>query len=105
MTRRTVLDTIERFELHGVSSGEADCAPRITGKHMHILSTIAMSDAGMTCREVEAKLGLLHQTASARIRELVLSGNIKDSGLRRAAQGGGPARVYMAQCQPTISAT
>lgn len=51
---------------------------------------------GMTCDEVEASLGMRHQTASARIRELALSGAIVDSGTRRKTRSGRSAVVWLA---------
>lgn len=51
-------------------------------------------DRGATCDEVEADLHLIHQTASARIRELVLMGRLYDTGRRRPTRSGRQARVY-----------
>ena len=39
--------------------------------------------SGATCDEVEVALEMRHQTASARVRELVLRGELRDSGARR----------------------
>jgi hypothetical protein len=50
---------------------------------------------GMTCEQVEKRLHLRHQSASARIRELVLFGNIKIVGTREN-DSGVRARVYVA---------
>lgn len=50
---------------------------------------------GATCDEVEVALGLRHQTASARLRELVLKGAIKDSGARRLTRSKRKAAVYV----------
>lgn len=44
--------------------------------------------------EVEDILGLRHQTASARRRELVLLGLVKDSGERRFTSSGRKATVW-----------
>ncbi len=44
---------------------------------------VSFGDFGSTCSEVEQELGLLHQSASARIRELVLDGYLVDSTKRR----------------------
>jgi hypothetical protein len=49
---------------------------------------------GATCDEVEVVLNLRHQTASARIRELVLDGFIYDTGARRQTRSRRSARVY-----------
>ncbi len=49
---------------------------------------------GYTCDEIEVVMGLRHQTASARIRELVLASVLVDSGRRRPTRSGCNARVY-----------
>ena len=49
---------------------------------------------GATDDEIEVKLMLRHQTASARRRELVLSGAIRDSGERRKTRSGRTATVW-----------
>jgi len=49
-----------------------------------------------TCDEIEEAMKLKHQTASARIRELVLDGKIQDTGMRRRTRSGSSARVYVA---------
>lgn len=51
---------------------------------------------GLTSEEVEQALGLRHQTASARIRELVQAGRVRDSGRRRQVRSGRWARVWVA---------
>lgn len=52
--------------------------------------------AGATDDELEASLGLRHQTLSARRRELVLLGAVRDSGLRRRTSSGRRATVWVA---------
>ncbi len=52
---------------------------------------------GATCDEVEAALEMRHQTASARVRELVLGGHLRDSGQRRQTRSGRNAAVWVAQ--------
>jgi hypothetical protein len=52
---------------------------------------------GRTDDEIEMKLGLRHQTASARRRELVLAGLIVDSGRKRATRSGRMAVVWVAK--------
>src|SRR5262245_12590037 len=54
-------------------------------------------DHGATCDEVEVVLGLRHQTASARVRELSLGGFIFDTGKRRPTRSGRGARIYRSQ--------
>jgi hypothetical protein len=49
---------------------------------------------GATCDEIEVALKLRHQTASARLRELVLGGHIYDIGKRRPTRSGRNARIY-----------
>lgn len=55
---------------------------------------------GMTCWEVEQELGLSHQTASARIRELNLKGKLRDSGYRRRTGSGRQATVWVVGNMP-----
>lgn len=50
---------------------------------------------GVTCDGVEEKLDGRHQTISARVRELVQLGQIRDSGRRRKTRSGRTARVYV----------
>jgi hypothetical protein len=50
---------------------------------------------GLTCDEVEARLDLRHQTASARVRELALAGQIIDSELKRKTRSGRAAVVWV----------
>lgn len=54
---------------------------------------------GMTCDEVEALLEMRHQTASARIRELVLTGRLHDSRKRRATRSGRQAIIWVAEVE------
>ena len=49
---------------------------------------------GSTCDEVELALGLRHQTASARIRELVQRGMVVDRGYRRVTRSNRKAVVW-----------
>lgn len=66
---------------------------------------------GRTCDEVEYALAMRHQTASARIRELVLAGRLIDSGERRLTRSGRRAAVYVVAkkeetpCQNTVAPT
>lgn len=61
-----------------------------------VLEMIRNAPNGMTCNEVEIETGWVHQSASARIREVALSGLIKDSGCRRPGRSGRQQRVYIA---------
>jgi len=47
-----------------------------------------MSIEPCTCWEIEKETGLKHQTASARIRGLVLEGRLVDSGEKRPTESG-----------------
>lgn len=51
---------------------------------------------GATDDEIEHALALRHQTASARRRELVLLGLVRDSGVRRRTRSGRNATVWQA---------
>ncbi|MDR7037365.1 putative transcriptional regulator [Methylobacterium sp. BE186] len=74
-------------------------ADRIAGSVSHlrkvVLDAIERASSGMTCDECEHVTGLRHQTCSARVRELVQLGLIKDSGARRPTRSGRNARVYL----------
>jgi len=60
-----------------------------------VLRAIVASD-GATCDEIEIALGMPHQTASARIRELVLAGHIADAGTVRLTRRKRRAVVWKA---------
>lgn len=51
---------------------------------------------GATCDEIERDLGLTHQTASARVNELVKAGRLVDSDERRKTRSGRNATVWVA---------
>lgn len=55
---------------------------------------------GVTCWEIERHMGLRHQTASARIRELVLKGKLRDSGFRRKTDTRRDAVVWIPADSP-----
>jgi predicted ArsR family transcriptional regulator len=59
-----------------------------------IFAHINQSGRGLTCDEIEEVFEIRHQTASARIRELVMFGKLVDSGERRKTRSGRSARVY-----------
>lgn len=54
---------------------------------------------GLTSNEVELKLGLRQSTASARVREVVLLGNLVESGTRKTASGRN-AKVFVWTDEP-----
>lgn len=61
-----------------------------------VLAYIAGRGAGgATCDEVEIGLGMAHQSASARINELVKDGAVVDSGMRRDTRYRRAARVLV----------
>ena len=64
-----------------------------------ILWHVAACPEGATCDEVEVALGLIHQTCSARIRELVLLDCLVDTGARRKTRRRRPAAVYRPTAQ------
>lgn len=53
--------------------------------------------SGATCWETECKLRMRHQTASARIRELVIDGRLAPSGRVRPTGSGRNATVWIAR--------
>ena len=69
-----------------------------------VFACFVAASSGLTCDEAEQETGLRHQTASARIRELVLLGAIHDSGRRRKTSSGRSARVYVAGPDPAVLA-
>jgi hypothetical protein len=59
-----------------------------------ILARLKRKPTGLTCDELETLIPMSHQTASARIRDLSLRGDIKDSGKRRDTRTGRKAIVW-----------
>lgn len=55
----------------------------------------ASGEHGRTCDAIERRMAMLHQTASARVRDLALMGVIKDSGKRRKTRSGRLAVVWV----------
>lgn len=64
------------------------------GLRAQVLS--ALQAEPRTCEELEAALGLPHQTCGPRIRELALLGHVRDSGARRLTRSGREAIVWHA---------
>lgn len=52
---------------------------------------------GLTCDEVEILLGLRHQTASARVHELMRCGSIVEQGRKRRTRSGRNAVVWVSK--------
>ena len=59
-----------------------------------------MDCLGATDEELERRLNMKHQTVSARRRELVLMGMVKDSGVKRRTTSGRKAVVWIACDEP-----
>ena len=64
----------------------------------------SMDFLGATDEELERRLNMKHQTVSARRRELVLMGRVKDSGVRRRTTSGRKAVVWIACDEPSQKA-
>lgn len=74
-----------------------DIRPDATRLAEQILAWIrACGPRGATCDELEIGMELLHQTASSRIRFLVIDGRLRDSRLRRETRRGKAATVWIA---------
>ncbi len=61
-----------------------------------LLEITARGSMGLTCAELEDRLTLRHQTASARVWELRQMGLLVDSGQRRRTASGRSAVVWVA---------
>lgn len=87
------------FQRRDTSEAAADAAEPTAGTlRARVLEVIRGRGAhGATDDEIEAATGLRHQTASARRRELVLSGLAFDSGERRATSSGRKAIAWRAR--------
>jgi predicted transcriptional regulator len=59
-----------------------------------VVNYVRDNPAGVTCDEIEAALEMRHQTASARVREACLAGQIEVTADRRTTRSGSTARVY-----------
>lgn len=69
----------------------------VGGLRKQILDVIKASPTGLTCDECEALLGMRHQTASARVRELRGLELIVDSGEKRKTRSGRNAVVWVSK--------
>jgi hypothetical protein len=54
----------------------------------------SQAERGATCDESEVALRMKHQTCSARIRELVLTDHLVNTGLKRKTRAGVDASIY-----------
>ena len=65
-------------------------------KRGEVLEALRLAGArGLTDWEIQQRTGGLHQSMTARRRELVLRGLVRDSGRRRATQTGRQAVVWV----------
>lgn len=72
-------------------------AEHVNGIAAVVLSAIRQSGVrGMTCDQLEMELGLRHQTASARVRELFLRNAITSTSIRKT-RSGRSAQVWVAR--------
>ncbi len=78
---------------------------QVNGMCADVLHAVRCSPHGLTCDEVEGILGMKHQTASARLRDLITCQppyvefrNDPETGkpLRRPTKSGRTARIYYA---------
>lgn len=84
--------------VHGSDTSKAaadSIEPHAPTLRDRILDAIRVAADGLTCDEVEVLLDLRHQTASARLRELVRLGAVVDSGRRRPTRTGRNATVLV----------
>lgn len=97
---------VEQYELYGgtppheATATSLDAARRIRScaatMRAKVLAAITRAGAwGATDLELEKSLGIIHQTCSARRRELVLQNRIVDSGERRHTRHGRTAIVWV----------
>jgi hypothetical protein len=87
---------------HVATATSLDAAVKIkksvrTLQSMVLAAIRACGEHGATDFELEQGLEMIHQTLSARRRELVLKDLIRDSGVRRLTRGGRTAIVWVAQ--------
>ena len=69
-----------------------------------VLELIVKSEfEGITCDEIEEDLSMSHQTASARVNEIVGAGFAIDSGHRRRTRSGRAARVLIASDEGKVA--
>ena len=56
---------------------------------------VEIRDNTATCEEIETRLNIKHQTASARINDLIKKGLVHDSSFRRKTKSGRNAIVWV----------
>lgn len=79
----------------GASESMKDYAPRL--RRLVYSKYLERDGAELTCDEIEVIFNMRHQTASARIYELVKMGLLIDTGKRRLTRSGRKARVLTAK--------
>lgn len=95
MTNQNTKETWKRYNSVSVEAYRS-IKPMASTLREQVLAFIEnRGNGGATDDEVEAVTGMRHQTASARRRELVLKGLVRDSGLRRETRSGRNATVWV----------
>ncbi|MNS24326.1 hypothetical protein D3C72_561650 [compost metagenome] len=73
-------------------------APSAATRRAQVLEFLReRGESGATNDEIVCRLGMMIQTVTARMRELVLRGAVVDSGERRLTRTGRPAVVWIAK--------
>lgn len=87
----------ERHDARDTSRAAAALVlPRSTTKRWHVLSAIALSgEAGATDEEIQNRLGMAPNTCRPRRVELLDTGWIEDSQIRRPTSTGSPAVAWI----------
>lgn len=85
---------------NAMSKAAAESIERDTPRLRRLVREEIAATDGLTCDEVEERLNLRHQTASARVHELMESGQIRDSGMRRKTRSGRTATVWVINALP-----
>jgi len=79
-----------------IATGKGESVPAATLLQKRILRFVTnRGKGGATCDEIESALGILHQTASPRVRELAQKSYIHDSGVERRTRSGRQAIVWL----------
>ena len=86
--RRDAEPTSEAAAIRALRRADSD-------KRRVAYAVLATGEVGRTCDELEVELGLAHQSASARVRDLRGEGVLEDSGRRRPTRTGTPAIVLV----------
>lgn len=97
MKQATLFDICANNHGGNENSGEARQRTNAAADRRRILAAIqAAGHDGKTCDELEAQLGLSHQSCSARCSELKRSGAVRERGYR-LTRTGSKAGVLVAQ--------